>query len=214
MEAISINTGTKKTISWKGKTLTTGIYKLPVSGPIFLDSYGVRGDHVNDLKVHGGIDKACYAYGENHYKYWKGLYPLLEWTYGMLGENLTLSEIDEAKVFIGDIYKVGTAIVQVSQPRRPCIKLAAKFGSNDMIRQFIEYDHPGIYFRVIQAGEVQVGDRLTLELRNPKALSVQQINQLLYLKKDKVTIDMAREALYDSNLSTSHKKEIARHWKA
>lgn len=213
MKIVSANIGAKKSITWKGKTMTTGIFKVPVEEPIFLGNRGVKGDHINNLKVHGGLDKACYGYGENYYNYWKGLYPNLDWTFGMLGENLTLSDMNESAIKIGDIYKVGAAVVQVSQPRQPCNTFAAKFGSTDVIKQFIDFEHPGIYFRVIQEGNVQKGDEFVLELRNQKALSVQQIFQLVYKKDLVVNKEMAESALYDSNLSDSSKREIERHWK-
>lgn len=212
MKIISTNIGSEKTIHWRGKTITTGIFKIPVNGQIFLESSGVRGDHINNLKVHGGLDKACYGYGENYYDYWNSLYPDQKWTYGMFGENLTISDVDEANIKIGDIYKVGETILQVSQPRQPCNKLSAKFSATKIIKEFIAFEHPGVYFRVIQVGHVQVGDEFKLDLRNENALSVRQIYQLLYAKKA-VNTEMAREALYDPNLSSSSKKEIRRHWK-
>ena len=213
MKIISTNLGEEKTFQWKNQEITTGIFKTPVKGPLQLGPYQVQGDYINNKKVHGGVDKACYGFGENYYDYWKALYPDLEWTYGMFGENLTISDVDEAKLKIGDIYKVGSAIIQISQPRQPCNKFAAKFQSTDLIKQFIDFEHPGIYMRIIQPGEVQAGDELSLDLRNEKALSVQKIYQLLYSKKDKVTAELASEALYDSNLSKSAKEEIQRHWK-
>lgn len=213
MKIISTNLGAEKTIQWKNTEYKTGIFKVPVDGPITLNTFAVNGDHINNKKVHGGIDKACYGYGENYYDYWKSMYPDLEWTYGMFGENLTISDLDESEILIGDIYKIGNAIVQVSQPRQPCNKFAAKFGSTDVIKQFIDYDHPGVYFRVIQSGEVKVGDEFKLDLRNKKALTLQQIYQLLYSKKEKVNKEMAKEALFDSNLASSAKEEIKRHWK-
>ena len=213
MKILSVNIGSERTIQWKKETYTTGIFKEPVEGSIFLDNRGVSGDHINNLKVHGGIDKACYAYGENYYDYWKGLYPNLQWTYGMFGENLTVSDVDETEILIGDIYKIGDAIVQVSQPRQPCNKFAAKFGSTELIRQFIDYEHPGIYFRVIQNGNVQPGDELMLDLRNNDALSLQQIFQLLYAKKEKVNEELAEQAIFDPNLAGSAKDSIRRHWK-
>ena len=155
MKIVSTNIGKERTIEFRGNSITTGIYKEPVEDGITLDTFAVKGDHINNKKVHGGIDKACYAYGENHYAYWKNLYPGLDWTYGMFGENLTVSQIDEAEIKIGDIYKVGEAIVQVSQPRQPCNKFAAKFQANEVIKQFIDFDHPGVYFRVIQRGKGQ-----------------------------------------------------------
>lgn len=213
MKIISTNIGSETTIAWKGKNIKTGIVKTPVESPITLDTFAVRGDHINNKKVHGGIDKSCYAYGENYYEYWKGLYPDLNWNFGMFGENITVAGLNEAEIFIGDIYKIGEAIVQVSQPRLPCNTFAARFGSTKIIRQFIEFDHPGIYLRVIQSGRVKVGDDLRLDLRNKKALSVQQIYQLLYSRKEFVNETLAREALFDSNLSASAKQEIRRQWK-
>ncbi len=213
MKILSTNLGSEKTINWKRKKLTTGIFKLPVNGSMFLGSRGVEGDHIHNLKVHGGLDKACYGYGTNYYPYWKALYPDLEWTYGMFGENLTISDLDEAEIKIGDIYKIGESIVQVSQPRQPCLKFAAKFGSTDAISQFIDFEHPGVYFRVIQEGKVKPGDEFNLDLRNQKALSVKQIFQLLYSKREVVNTAMAEEALFDSNLSSSAKDEIRRQWK-
>lgn len=213
MKIVSVNIGTKKSITWKGKTMTTGIFKLPVSEPIFLGNRGVQGDHINNLKVHGGLDKGCYGYGENYYNYWKELYPDLEWTFGMLGENLTIADVDESEIRIGDIYKVGAAVVQVSQPRQPCNTFAAKFGSTEVIKQFIDFEHPGIYFRVIREGNVQNGDEFFLELRNQKALSVQEIFQLVYKKDKLVNEEMAKVALFDSNLSDSSKRDIERHWR-
>ena len=213
MKIISTNIGQEKTLEWKGNTITTGICKKPFDGPIMLDSFTVKGDFIQDKKHHGGIDKACYTYGENYYDYWKGLYPNLDWTFGMFGENLTISNLDESQILIGDIYKVGEAIIQVSQPRQPCNTFAAWFQSTDVIRQFINFDHSGIYFRVIQKGNVTNGDELSLDLRNEKALSVQQIYRLLYSKKDLVNAEMAKEAMFDSNLAASAKKDIERHWK-
>lgn len=213
MKIVSVNLGSKKSITWKGKIMTTGIFKLPVAEPIFLGNHSVKGDHINNLKAHGGLDKACYGYGKNYYAYWKGLYPNLEWTFGMMGENLTISDVDESEIKIGDIYKVGAAVVQVSEPRQPCNTFAAKFGSTEVIKQFIEFEHPGIYFRVIQEGNVQNGDEFHLELRNKQALSLQEVFQLLFKKKKSVNEEMAKVALYDSNLPDSTKRDIERHWK-
>ena len=193
--------------------MRTGIFKYPVDEPIVLGNEDVEKDDVMDRKYHGGVDKACYLYSADHYDYWQKQYPELEMPWGMFGENLTVSDVDEAEILIGDIYKIGDAIVQVSQPRQPCNKFAAKFGSTELIRQFIDYEHPGIYFRVIQSGNVQPGDELMLDLRNNEALSLQQIFQLLYAKKEKVNAELAEQAIFDPNLAGSAKDSIRRHWK-
>lgn len=213
MKVISTNIGSEKTIEWRGTSITTGIYKEPVEGPIYLDFFAVKSDYINNKEVHGGIDKACYCYSEDYYDYWKSLYPDLNWTFGMFGENLTVSGMDEAEIMIGDIYKMGESVVQVSQPRQPCNKFAAKFRATELISQFIDFEHPGVYLRVIQQGYVSVGDDMKLDLRNERALSVRQIYQLLYSKKDVVDKKLAEVALLDANLSKSAKDDIRRHWK-
>ena len=139
MKIISTNIAQPTTFTWNGKEITTGIYKTPTDAPIFLGKEDVKGDVVSDRKVHGGEFKACYLFSLNHYDYWKNLYPNLEWTYGMFGENITVKDLDESQLFIGDIYKLGNALVQITQPREPCFKLAHKFGSNTVLKQFIDH---------------------------------------------------------------------------
>jgi MOSC domain-containing protein YiiM len=214
MEIVSTNIGKEQILDWKGRSIATGIVKEPVEGPIFLDTHSVKGDFIASTKVHGGIDKACYAYGENYYNYWTLHYPAINSNRGLLGENLTIADLDESEIMVGDIYKVGEAILQASQPRQPCSKLAAKLQDEKAIKRFIEFDHPGVYFRVIQTGRVQNGDRLSLDLRNDKALSIQQIFHLLYDEKEHIPKEMVEQALFDPNLSASTKKDIQNRWPA
>lgn len=211
MKVLSTNIGGERILTWKEKTYRTGIFKEPVKGLVNLQSLGVEGDHINNLKVHGGLDKACYTYGANYFDFWKAKYPHLNWNYGMFGENLTIDMVDESKVLIGDVYKLGGAIVQVSQPRQPCNKFGAKFGSMKAIEEFIKFGHPGIYLRVIQEGEVCAGDAFELEVRNESAFSVQQIFRILY-KQEGTDLNMAQQALHDSNLAASCKEDIHRFW--
>ena len=183
MQIISTNIAKPTTFMWHGKEHTTGIYKKPVDTSIFLGKEDVKGDEVSDRKVHGGEFKACYLFSADHYPYWKNLYPNLEWTYGMLGENLTIEGLNEKELHIGDIYKVGNALVQITQPREPCYKFAMKFDSNDVLQQFIAHGYPGTYIRILEEGTVTTGDRFQLVEKAEHPISIHQFFKLLYAKK-------------------------------
>jgi MOSC domain-containing protein YiiM len=183
MKIISTNIAQPTTFTWNGKEITTGIYKTPTDAPIFLGKEDVKGDVVSDRKVHGGEFKACYLFSLNHYDYWKNLYPYLEWTYGMFGENITVKDLDESQLFIGDIYKLGNALVQITQPREPCFKLAHKFGSNTVLKQFIDHGFPGTYVRILEEGEVKTGDHFTLIESKKDSVSIYDFFKLLYAKE-------------------------------
>jgi len=212
MQVISTNIAMPKTITWKGKEYLTGIYKNPVSGSILLDKEDVFKDSVIDRKFHGGNDKACYVFSENHYQYFKNLYPNLEFNWGMFGENLTVSDLDEAQIFIGDVYKIGEAIVQISQPRQPCFKLGIRFNNQMVVKQFVEHGYSGVYLRVIEKGIVKVNDTWELVKKEENSLSIKDVFKLIY---QETTIDqkMVIKALNISSLATSCKKDLKKHWK-
>ena len=198
MKVISTNIAQPTTFLWKGKEVTTGIYKKPTDAPIYLGKEDVRGDEVSDRKVHGGEFKACYLFSENHYPYWQDLYPHLDWTYGMLGENLTVKNLDEKQLFIGDIYKLGNALVQITQPREPCFKFAHKFGTETVLQQFITHGYSGTYVRVLQEGNVKTGDHFELIESTKKSISIFQFFKLLYAEnknKDHINLILNNEAL-------------------
>ncbi|MBD0825422.1 MOSC domain-containing protein [Aestuariibaculum marinum] len=180
MQVIATNIATPTTIIWKNKQETTGIYKTPTTAPIFLGKSDVKNDSVIDRKYHGGEFKACYLFSENEYDYWKSIYPNLDWTYGMFGENITVKNLDESEIFVGDIYKVGEATVQITEPREPCWKLGVKFGSQDVLKQFIERGFSGTYIRVLKEGYVTTGDIFQLIERDENSISVYQFFDLLY----------------------------------
>ena len=183
MIIVSTNIAEPKTFTWKGKQVTTGIYKTPTKNSIFLDIETVKDDEVSDRKVHGGEFKACYLFSEDHYSYWKQLYPNLNWTFGMFGENLTIKGMDEKLINVGDIYKIGEALVQVTQPREPCFKFGVKFGNQQILNQFIEHGHPGTYVRILEKGHVKVGDSLTLVEQASNSLSTYDLFQLIFAKE-------------------------------
>ncbi|GAA3598142.1 MOSC domain-containing protein [Flavivirga amylovorans] len=194
MKILSTNIAKPTSIIWNGKELTTGIYKKPTNSAIYLGKEGVRNDEVSDKKVHGGTFKACYIFSNNHYAYWKERYPNLDWDYGMFGENLTVSGLNEKEIYIGDIYKIGDALVQVTQPREPCFKFGIKFGTQNALKEFIENGFPGTYVRVLKEGIVKNGDTFELVEQAKNSVTTWQLFHLLFSKnKNKALIKLAIE---------------------
>ena len=168
------------------------MYKYPVDQPIYLDTEDVQGDTVVDRKYHGGIYKACYLFSADHYDYWKAKYPQLEWDWGMFGENLTIQGLDESQLRIGSTYRLGTALVQISQPREPCYKLGIRFGDQEILKQFIDHGRPGTYIRVLEPGTVSKGDSMELVTASESPLTIAQFYELLFAKeKDQHVLQQA-----------------------
>ena len=184
MKIISTNLGTTTTFLWNGKEEATGIFKYPCEQPIFLGNSDVRNDIVIDRVHHAGKNKACYLFSGEEYAYWKPLYPHLDWNWGMFGENLTVEGLDESQIRVGDIYRLGNALVQVSQPREPCYKLGVRFGDKKIIKQFVKRARPGTYVRVLEEGYAKTGDLFELMEQSENTLTVQQFYNLV-LKKEK-----------------------------
>lgn len=162
MKVISVNIGVKRKVQWRKKTIETGIFKYPVKMPIFLGTEDVQNDYVVDRKHHGGIKQAVYGYSDTHYKFWKKLYPNLDWNYGMFGENLTITDLDETKIYEGSIYELGEAIIEVTKPRQPCYKLGIRFNNPKIIKEFWNSTKSGIYFKILKTGHVAKNDEMIL----------------------------------------------------
>lgn len=175
MKVISVNIGEKKNINYKGRVIETGIFKTSVNHPIFLGKEDVENDFVIDRKYHGGPTQAVYAYSENHYNYWKELYPNLDWRYGMFGENLTISNLEESEIQVGNTYKLGEVIIEVTKPREPCMKLGIVFGTQKILKQFWNSTKSGIYFKVLQTGNVIIGDTLILIKKNDNSQTIAEV---------------------------------------
>ena len=175
MKVVSVNIGEKRILSNKGREIETGIFKFPVNYSIFLGVEDVENDAVIDRKHHGGIDKAVYAYSENHYRYWKELYPNLDWKYGMFGENLTISNLEETEIHIGDVFKLGEAVIEVTKPREPCMKLGLVFGTQKILKQFWNSTKSGIYFKVLQTGKVTINNDLTLIKKSENSPTIAEV---------------------------------------
>ena len=209
MKVIATNLGKKKLVSWRGKEVATGIFKNPVEQPLELGKETVDSDVIADRKVHGGIDKACYLFSAEHYPYWKGLYPKLHWNWGMFGENLTVEGMNEDSIQIGDMYEIGTALVEVSQPREPCYKLGIRFGSQKILKQFIEHAYPGTYVRVIREGRVSKGDILKLVSRPKTSISVRELFNLYYARNKNA--DLVRRALASNALPEKKRIKLSKY---
>jgi MOSC domain-containing protein YiiM len=184
MKIVATNIGERREIDWKGKTVTTGIFKFPVDGPIFLDVEDVKGDAICNCEKHGGIDQAVYAFSEKHYDYFKKLYPDLDWKLGMFGENLTLSDCEESELHVGDTFKVGEAIVEVTKPRQPCMKLGVRFNDMKIVKQFWNTDKSGVYFKVLQTGYVKEGDVFELIKSDKSKPTIAEVYKEKRLKKN------------------------------
>jgi len=175
MKVISVNIGERKVLNYKGKIIETGIFKFPVNHPIFLGKEDVENDAVIDRKYHGGIEQAVYGYSQSHYAFWKELYPNLDWNYGMLGENLTISNLEETEILVGNTYKLGEALLEVTKPRTPCFKLGIRFGTQEILKQFWNSTKSGIYFKVLQTGNVKVGDELILVNQSENSPTIAEV---------------------------------------
>ncbi len=199
MKVVSVNVGLPREVVWQGKTVTTGIFKQPVQGRVMLRSLNLDGDRQADLSVHGGPDKAVYAYPVEHYDYWRGELPDMNLPWGMFGENFTTVGLLEETVNIGDRFRIGSAEVIVTQPRLPCYKLGIKFGRADMVKRFGTSDRPGLYFAVLQEGEVEAEDAIELISRDENNVTVTDITRLYAREKD--NLEMVYRAMQVKALS-------------
>lgn len=194
MRVISTNIGSETLVIWKGKVVATGIFKKPILSPILLQEEGVARDSIANKKVHGGKFKACYLFSSDYYDFWKEKYPNLTWEWGMFGENLTVESLNEKDIFIGNIYQLGTALIQITQPREPCFKLGIRFNDQSILKEFIEHGHPGTYVQVLKEGIVEAGDALVLKEESKTRLSVKDFYKLLFDKdKNKEHLKLAIE---------------------
>ncbi|WP_297093844.1 MOSC domain-containing protein [uncultured Draconibacterium sp.] len=208
MKIISTNIAEARIIEWKGKEVPTGLYKFGVDKGIFLGKEDVKHDNVMDRRYHGGVDKACYLYSADHYQYWQNLYPDLELPWGMFGENLTVEGLHEKEINIGDTYKIGEAVVQVTQPRQPCFKLQFRFNDNNIVRQFVDSGFSGVYVRILENGHVNHGDSMEL-IDKKQSLSIHEVYTLLYADEFD---EKVKEAVNDPFIAESCKRDLLKRW--
>jgi len=201
LKIVSINAGKPRTVEWKGKSVTTGIYKEPVEGPVMMRTLNLDGDKQADLKVHGGVSKAVYAYPVEHYAFWRERLPDMELPYGMFGENFTTEGLLEDDMHVGDVYRVGEGEVRVTEPRMPCYKLGIKFGRSDILKMFLASMRTGFYFAVVKRGMVKAGDTFELMHRDENQLAITEITRLYAYERDNV--ELLKKAAGTPTLSDS-----------
>jgi MOSC domain-containing protein YiiM len=179
MKIISLNVGLPRRLHYghTGLEVTTSIFKSPVPGPRLLRRMNLDGDLQSDLNVHGGKNKAVYAYPREHYDYWSDELPEHAFSWGNFGENFTTAGLLEENAFIGDEFRVGSAAVRVAQPRMPCFKLAIRFDRPDMVKRFLASRRSGIYFSVVDEGLVNVGDTFDRIREDERRISIADINR-------------------------------------
>lgn len=174
MQLLSVNTGLPALVEIHGNQVNTGIYKTPQPGKVWLGHTNLQGDGQADLTVHGGEFQAAYSYPVEHYAYWQQVLDRQVLPYGTFGENFTVSGLLEDEVYIGDQFTIGEAIIEATMPRIPCFKFGHKIGRPDILPAFLASGRSGFYHKVVQAGYVQAGDRITRITHHPDSITIRQ----------------------------------------
>ena len=178
---LAVNVGMPKDVSWQGKTVHTGVWKQPVSGPRIVRRLNIDGDGQGDLNGHGGEQRAVLVYQLGSYRYWQQYLRRDDFSYGMFGENLTVDGLPDDEVCIGDRYRIGEAEFEVTQPRVTCYRVGMRLGEPQLPALLVAHHRPGFYMRVITEGHIQAGDTIVKTRTGPGALSVADTDALLYL---------------------------------
>lgn len=178
---LSVNVGLPREIAWRGQTVRTAIWKVPVLGKRMVRQLNIDGDGQGDLAGHGGEQRAVFVYQLDSYRYWQEQLHRADFTFGQFGENFTVDGLPDADVCIGDRYRIGGALFEVTQPRVTCYRVGIRMDEPRMAALLVSHGRPGFYFRVLQEGEVQAGDEIVKVLEGPQGMSVVEINRLLYL---------------------------------
>ena len=203
---ISVNVGLPRVVMSHGDPVSTGIFKEPVAGRVMLRTLNLDGDRQADLSVHGGSSKAAYVYPSEHYEYWKRELPEMKLPWGMFGENFTTAGLFETELNVGDKFRVGYAIVVLTEPRMPCYKLGIRFGRSDIVKKFLASERTGFYFAVLQEGGVGVGDAIELIERSKDSLRVSDITALY--THEKHNVGLLRRAIEVATLPESWKSYL------
>jgi MOSC domain-containing protein YiiM len=201
VKLLSLNIARPQLIVYRGETISTGIFKKPVSGAVMLRTLNLDGDRQADLNVHGGPFKAVYGYPSEHYEYWQHELPGESLPWGAFGENFTTVGMTEDDLHVGDRFRVGESLLMVRQVRMPCYKLAAKFQRDDMIDRFLHSGLSGFYFSVEQEGEVQQGDSIERISIAGDGITIAEMNRVIV--HDRYNRDLLQKAIDTPQLPDS-----------
>ena len=207
MRVVSVNVGLPRPVTYRGRTVMTGIWKHPVEGPVAIEGDNLVGDRQADLRVHGGRDKAVYGYPAEHYAWWREQLPDADLGWGAFGENLTVEGMREDRVHVGDRFAIGGAELMVTQPRTPCFKLGIKFGSQRIVKQFLRSERSGFYFAVVRPGAIRAGDPIALVHAEPDSMTITELVQLSVA--DDVDAAVLRRAAALPGLAASWRRHFA-----
>ena len=188
MKVLSVNVSQLVTVAYRGRSVTTGIFKTPVCHRVMVQRMNLEGDRQADLSVHGGADKAVYIYPSEHYATWAQELGRNDLTFGQFGENLTVEGMLEETLHIGDTFRVGGALLEVTQPRVPCYKLGLKMGSAQFPKKFLASHRTGYYVRVLEEGDVGAGDSIERIITDPEQMTIRQAVHLAFFEQENVAM--------------------------
>src|SRR5271163_2481591 len=203
---ISVNVGFPRDIAWRGKIVHTGVWKRPVLGRVMARRFNLDGDGQGDLAGHGGEHRAVMVYQLDSYRYWETHLQRHDFEYGQFGENLTVDGLPDDEVCIGDRYRIGGALFEVTQPRVTCYRVGIRMNNPQMPALLVSHKGPGFYFRVIEEGEIGAGDEITKVADGPECVTVAEIDGLLYLPGH--SKDQLQRALRIPSLSAGWKGSL------
>jgi len=175
MHIVSVNVGRPREVERNGQSVLTSIWKEPVKGSVRVRTLNLDGDAQSDLRVHGGTEKAVYAYPSEHYDFWRRELEIDSLPWGAFGENLTTAGVTESGIGIGDRIRIGSAELMVTQPRLPCFKLGIRFDRDDMIKRFMRSGRSGFYLAVVLEGGLAAGDRVEIVSRDAHGVTVADV---------------------------------------
>src|SRR3954469_10626530 len=178
---LSVNVGHPREIAWRGKTVYTSVWKMPVQGHRLVRRLNVDGDAQGDLHGHGGEHRAVFVYQTDSYRHWERELGRSEFTFGQFGENFTVEGLADGEVCVGDRYRIGGALFEVTQPRVTCYRVGIRMDEPRMAALLVAHRRPGFYFRVLEEGEVGAGDEIVRVAQGPERMTVAAIDALLYL---------------------------------
>jgi ferredoxin-NADP reductase/MOSC domain-containing protein YiiM len=177
---VSVNVGLPREVVWQGRTVRTAIWKQPVPGRVFAGRLNLTGDAQGDLAGHGGEQRALMVYQLDSYRYWEIYLQRSDFVYGQFGENLTVDGLADAEVCIGDRFRIGSGVFEVTQPRVTCYRLGLRLNHHEMPALVVSHRRPGFYLRVIEEGEIGAGDQIEKIADGPEQMTVVEIDALLY----------------------------------
>jgi MOSC domain-containing protein YiiM len=208
MRVVSVNVGLPREVVRGDDIVRTGIYKKPIDDRVAVRRLNLAGDGQADLSVHGGPDKAVYAYPFENYAYWRAQFPEREFPFGIFGENLTLEGLTEDVVHIGDELRLGSSLLAVTQPRLPCFKLGIRFGDPSIVPRFLAGNRPGYYLAVLEEGEIGAGDDVEVVRRDEARLKVTELFHLMV--HDKTNRELMQRALRVRHLAAQLRNKFER----